>query len=216
MRLLSGCTAAIALALTLAAPAHAAGTKATEPFDQHGVIVDIHQFFTAATAGADLPQVEHATVAGQALVTEAGVFAFLETPHNDSLLAGTGHGTVVRVTGTLLPDGALLHLASVTKQTTVPLIDFASLRGGAGLPAELEGVNKCQCGLDVGALPHSCQLGHLHHLEATDGRIYHYLQFARGQDFFLGKGSHFKAVRVKARVLPGNYLVVESAEVDES
>jgi hypothetical protein len=50
---------------------------------------------------------------------------------------------------------------------------------------------------------------HLHHLEAADGRIYHYLQFASGKDTFLGKDSHFQAVEVTARVLPGQYLLVE-------
>ena len=116
---------------------------------------------------------------------------------------------MVHVRGKLLERGALLHVDSLQKITTVPLIDFARFRNDPGRQATLKGVNKCQCGLAVADLPHSCELGHLHHLEAADGRIYHYLQFASGKDTFLGKDSHFQAVEVTARVLPGQYLLVE-------
>lgn len=43
--------------------------------------------------------------------------------------------------------------------------------------------------------------------------LYHYLQSAKGQGLFPGKGSHFKKVEVKGRLLPGNFLVVEQGEV---
>ncbi len=66
----------------------------------------------------------------------------------------------------------------------------------------LKGTNKCQCGLDVADLPHSCTLGHLHHLEADDGKTYHYLQFAQGKDTFLGHDTHFKNLEVKGRIFP--------------
>lgn len=58
----------------------------------------------------------------------------------------------------------------------MPLIDFGRLRSDPGRQVTLEGVNKYQCGLAVADLSHSCKLGHLHHLEADDGKIYHYLQ----------------------------------------
>jgi len=61
----------------------------------------------------------------------------------------------------------------------------------------------------------TCRTRVLHHLETLDGQIYHYLQFARGEDFFLGKGSHFKPLSVKARLLPGHYLMVTAATVGE-
>ena len=44
----------------------------------------------------------------------------------------------------------------------------------SGQSLALKGTNKCQCGLDVAELPHNCNLGHLHHLEADDGKTYHY------------------------------------------
>ena len=206
----------VLLALATSAAAGESSGKSSVAFEAHGVIVDIHSFFTAATADLKAtPAVAHGAVAGKALVAEDGVYAFLETPENEKLLAETGNGSVVQVKGKLLREGALLYLASLESKTQVPLIDFARYRKDEGTLVELEGVNKCQCGLDVADLPHSCKLGHLHHLETADGRIYHYLQFARGQDFFLGKESHFKPVAVKARLLPGNYLLVSAAQVGE-
>ena len=192
-------------------------TKSTTVFDERGVIVDVNSFFTAATRDSQAGKmaVANESVAGKALVTEDGVYGFLETPDNEKMLAATSNGSVVQIVGKLLKAAALLHVDALESKTQVPLIDFARFRNDTGIEVELEGVNKCQCGLDVGDLPHSCKLGHLHHLEAADGQIYHYLQFARGQDFFLGVESHSKPVSVKARLLPGHYLLVSAAEVGE-
>ena len=120
---------------------------------------------------------------------------------------------MVHVRGKLLERGALLHLDQLELVTTVPLIDFAALRSAPGRPARLKGVNKCQCGLQVGGLPHSCALGHLHHLEAEGGLIYHCLPSARGKEAFLGRGSHFRPVEIRARVLPGQFLLVGDVAV---
>ena len=187
----------------------------SSPFEERGVVVDVHGFFTAATTAAAVTAVaaENEHVAGRALVTEKGVFAFLETPQNARQLRDTEPGSVVQVRGKLLDLGALLHVEALEKVTTVPLIDFAGFRENPGTAATLHGVNKCQCGLAVADLPHSCELGHLHHLEADDGKLYHYLQFASGKDAFLGHGSHFKEVEVTARVLPGQYLLVQKMTV---
>ena len=195
-----------------------AGKLTSRSFSESGVIVDVHQFFSAATGKIERKpdDVVHGSVAGKALVTEHGVFAFLETPENELALAETVNGSVVNVEGKLLVEGALLHIDKLERTTTVPLIDFGRFREDVGKEVSLSGVNKCQCGLDVADLPHSCKLGHLHHLEATDGNIYNYLQFDRGQDVFLGKESHFKEVDVKARKLPGNYLIVSSVETTGS
>jgi hypothetical protein len=73
----------------------------------------------------------------------------------------------------------------------------------------MQGANKCQCGLDVAELPHSCTSGHLHHLEAKDGKIYHYLEHGDGKEAFLGNGTNFKNVELKERVFPGQFLLVE-------
>jgi hypothetical protein len=56
-------------------------------------------------------------------------------------------------------------------------------------------------------------LGHLHHLEANDGKIYQYLQYADGKSAFLGEGTHFKNVELKARVFPGQFLLVEKGKL---
>ena len=211
-------TATQVLLVAAAAMAAWAGQKQAEqsaPFEGHGVIVDINSFFTAASESgspAGLPAEQE--VAGRALVTEEGVYAFLETPENAGALEETEPGSVVRVWGRLLERGALVHVDSLKQVTTVPLIDFGSFRNDPGKQVALAGVNKCQCGLAVADLPHSCQLGHLHHLETGDGRIYHYLQFGSGNDAFLGTGSHFKPVKVTARLLPGQYLLVQEVAVE--
>ena len=211
-------TATQVLLVAAAAMAAWAGQKQEEqsaPFEGHGVIVDINSFFTAASeSGAPAELQAEQEIAGRALVTEEGVYAFLETPENAGALEETEPGSVVRVWGRLLERGALVHADSLKPVTTVPLIDFAAFRNDPGEQVTLAGVNKCQCGLDVADLPHSCQLGHLHHLETGDGRIYHYLQFGSGNDAFLGTGSHFKPVKVTARLLPGQYLLVQEVAVE--
>ena len=203
--------------MVAAATAAWAGQKQAEqsaPFEGHGVIVDINSFFTAASeSGAPAELQGEQEIAGRALVTEEGVYAFLETPGNAGALEETEPGSVVRVWGRLLGRGALVHADSLKPVTTVPLIDFAAFRNHPGEQVTLAGVNKCQCGLDVADLPHSCQLGHLHHLETGDGRIYHYLQFGSGNEAFLGSGSHFRPVEVTGRLLPGQYLLVQEVAV---
>ena len=194
----------------------AEGTKTSQAFDRSGVIVDLHTFFTAAgkpdsAASESLDE----TAGRRALVTEDGVYAFLETPQNQQALSGTENGSVVHVKGKEVVGGKLLHIDALEKRDKVPLIDFARFRNDAGQPVALKGVNLCQCGLDVADLPHSCQLGHLHHLQAEDGMIYHYLPFAQGTDAFLGKDSHFKPVEVKGRLLPGQYLLVDAVSTEE-
>ena len=71
--------------LIAAAAAAWAGQKQqgeqSAPFEGHGVIVDINSFFTAASeSGAPAELQAEQEVAGRALVTEEGVYAFLETP----------------------------------------------------------------------------------------------------------------------------------------
>ena len=92
-----------------------------------------------------------------------------------------------------------------------PVTPFAA--DGVVAEITLRGANKCQCGLNVADLPHSCTLGHLHHLEADDGKIYNYLQYRDGKAAFLGHGTHFRNVEVKARVFPGQFLMVEKGKL---
>ena len=154
------------------------------------------------------------TMAARAFVTGGDrVFAFLETPENKEVLTQIEPGAVVRIEGRLLTSGRLLQIDAWERSEEGPAVGFEELRKVRGKEVVLKGVNKCQCGLDVGDLKHSCTLGHLHHLEAEGGQLYHYLQSAEGQGLFLGKGSHFKKVEVNALLLPGNFLVVEGAKV---
>lgn len=186
--------------------------RTIEAFAQRGVIVDPGSFFTAATP--DSGEIAGGPSISRALVTEQGVYAFMETPGNEQQLKGTVPGSVVRIEGKLLKEGALVYIDTLELQTTVPFIDFARFRSDAGKVVDLKGVNKCQCGLEVGGLPRSCALGHLHHLEAADGAIYHYLRYTQGEQLFLGQGFHFRPVVVQARRLPGNYLLVQEAKVE--
>jgi hypothetical protein len=61
--------------------------------------------------------------------------------------------------------------------------------------------------------PSSWTPGHLHRLEADDGKIYHYLQYGDVKAAFLGNGTHFKNIEVKARVFPGQFLLVEKGKL---
>ncbi len=133
----------------------AAAQRTSEAFAETGVIVDVHTFFRAAARddSNETPQVLE-SVAGRALVTESGVYAFLETPENETRLAIAGPGSVVSVSGKLLNGSSLLHIDELALVNRVPLIEFGRYRNDTGKEVSLSGVNKCQCGLDVADLPH--------------------------------------------------------------
>jgi hypothetical protein len=113
----------------------------------------------------------------------------------------------------LLVAASLLHLDSLTRSSSDTGVDLARYAEAKGTAVTLQGTNKCQCGLDVKGLPHSCTLGHLHHLEADDGKIYNYLPYGDGQAAYLGQGTHFKKIAVKARLYPGQLLRVEEGQL---
>ena len=185
-------------------------------FQEKGVIVDIHHFFAAANDALKEPfSVEEETVAGRALVTNSGVYAFLETPENESRLKDVALGTAVRVTGKLLLSGSLLQIDELKAIRRDPGVDLDKFKSDPGHKVTLTGANKCQCGLKVKSLESSCKLGHLHHLEASDGKIYNYLQYGQAKDLFLGHGYHFKNVEISAIELPGHYLLVEEVELKQ-
>jgi len=201
----------IAGVLLVAGAARADSRNKVAEFNETGILVDIQHFFRAAESEmAATADVGKDGVSGVALVTRSGIYAFLETPENAEHLQGIEPGSAVKIQGQLLQSASLLHIESLEQVMEAPDVELTSYRMAQGKEMTLTGVNKCQCGLDVGSLPHNCQLGHLHHLEADDGQIYHYLQFQDGQEAFLGNGSHFKQVSVQAQVLPGNYLLVKS------
>jgi hypothetical protein len=206
------------VSLHLGNSTRAAQEPAVVPFLQDGVIVDVQDLFPLAAkegmkGGKGRAAMTHKEVAARALVTEKGVYAFLESPENQRQLKNTKSGTTVRVKGRLLTSGSLLHVDSLSRPDSFLKIDVARYADESGTEASLQGTNKCQCGLNVSDLPHSCALGHLHHLEATDGKIYNYLQYGDGKAAFLGQGTHFRGVEVKARVFPGNFLLVEKGRL---
>jgi hypothetical protein len=198
--------------------ARAADGPPVTPFEADGVVADVLQLFPRAVndtrkaerARAHTTQKE---VAARALVTKHGVYAFLETPENRRLLRDVKPGSAVKIKGRLLTSVALLHIDSLAKAKGDPGVDLAQYGDEQGKAVTLRGANKCQCGLNVADLPHSCTLGHLHHLEADDGKIYNYIQYGDGKAAFLGEGTHFKNVAVKARVFPGQFVLVERGKI---
>ena len=196
-------------------PAPSPPQTSVEAFEADGVLVDAHDFFDvvqeARASHEDQPLVA-AGVAGKALVTADGVYAFIETPSNlERLQPFTGENPV-HVAGMVHHAGRLLHVDSIKAIADAPEVDLERYRSAAGERVTLGGNNKCQCGIKIAELHTSCQLGHLHHLEADDGRLYHYLQIAQGRDAFQGKNSHFKPLEISGLLLPGRFLLVESAQ----
>src|SRR5262245_48143795 len=201
------------LLLVLSLNAARADGPSVTPFEGDGVVTDVLALFPRAVKNVKkTDQVRAQTtlkeVASRALVTKESVYAFLETPENLRFLKDVKPGTAVRVKGRLLVTGSLLHIDSLAMAKSDPGVDLTRFEDEEGKDVTLRGANKCQCGLNVAELPHSCTLGHLHHLEANDGKIYHYLQYGDGKAAFLGNGTHFRNIEVKARVFPGQFLMV--------
>ena len=208
----------LALSLNAVRAAWAGDGPPVKPFEADGIVADVLELFPCAIKDdkkADRARTQSTLkdVAARALVTKDGVYAFLETAENRRLLKDAKPGTAVSVKGRLLVSGSLLQIDSLTKAKGDAGVDLARYEEEEGKQVTLRGANKCQCGLNVADLPHSCSLGHLHHLEAADGKIYHYLQYGDGRAAFLGNGTHFKNVEIKARVFPGQFLLVERGKL---
>jgi hypothetical protein len=208
----------VVLSLNAARAARAGDGPPVKPFEADGIVADVLELFPSAIKDdkkADRARAQSTLkdVAARALVTKDGVYAFLETPENKRALKGVKPGTAVSVKGRLLVSGSLLHIDSLTKAKGDTGVDLARYGDEQGKDVTLRGANKCQCGLNVADLPHSCTLGHLHHLEADDGKIYNYLQYGDGKAAFLGNNTHFRNVEMKARVFPGQFLLVERGKL---
>ena len=188
------------------------GAPAVVDFDQIGLLVEASSFFEA-TRGRATAEIVEAGTADRALVTPEGVFAFLETPANAEKVGPIEPNTPVRLQGKLLTRGNLLHTESVEAVPSPGAVDARRFQSDPGPTVTLTGTNKCMCGIKVAEMHTSCELGHLHHLVAEDGKIYHYLQYALGRDALATMNYHFKPMRVVARELPGHFLLVESIEV---
>ncbi len=181
--------------------------------DTTGLLVAPHRFFKAAAALPTL-KVEMETIADRAFVTPDGVFAFVDSAENQQQLASMAIGTAVHIRGTAHRPSRLLHIAHIEARPDADVVfDDAAVAASPGNSITVTGSNQCACGMKIPEVHTSCKLGHLHHLVAEDGRIYHYLQFAQGKDAYLGRGLHFKKVTVEAVELPGQFLLVRDVTV---
>ena len=219
--------------------------KGTDPFDQRGVIVAVHTFFDATKpvreAQSKPLRLAREKITDRVLVTERGVYTFLETPHNFKLLAKVKPGDTVDVKGKVHRKSFLLHATRIDPvKVTAEAAAEAQATEAAGDPATdgtkeqpkdklhraldrykvsepvrvvMTGTNKCQCGLSTGDLPNSCRLGHIHHFESNEGKIYHYLQYGDGGHLLRGNRTHLKVITLDAMALPGNYLLINAARL---
>lgn len=181
-------------------------------FDEKGVLTSAAMLFGVGGVRQPLDTVRAAT-SDRAFVTANGVFAFLETPGNFDHLAKAEGTQPLVIKGKLLTRGRLLHIESTEPVVGKFPIDMTKYHAPDGESTTITGVNKCMCGIKIAQMHTSCQLGHLHHLEAQDGKIYHYLQFTDGADATVTMKYHFKPVSVTGRVFPGQFVLVDSIEL---
>lgn len=182
------------------------------PFEEEGVIIAVRGFFDSQGMSSEYA-LGDGDVAGRMLITRNGVFSFIETPENQAQVGSLTNGTAVRISGKLHNPGRLLHVDSLEVLDKQPEVELSTYSGDPGQPVTLSGVNKCQCGIKIAELKTSCDLGHLHHLEGDDGKLYHYVPNDQGEALHKGQGTHFKKVEVKGRLLPGQFVLVDAIEV---
>jgi hypothetical protein len=187
-------------------------TPEIRSFRQRGQLLSLDKLFHSVRRST-IETTQKITSLGVVLVTESGVYSFLETPENEKHLEGVAPDTFVEITGQLLISGQLLQIERLNRLTEEkrPQVDVQMLREKKGQPVELVGKNLCQCGLEVGGLEHSCRLGHLHHLQTSEGKIYHYLPAGDGSALFQGGPNHFRTVEIIGQEFPGQYLLVTSS-----
>ena len=173
-------------------------------FAESGVIVDINSFFKEIKEKP--AKILFANTSGKAFVTKTGVYAFIESPENDNALKGIKPGSHVAIKGKVITDSFLLHIDLLILKKEKSSLKTAKIENIKGQEIKLSGVNKCQCGLTLDTIPHSCKLGHIHHLETDNKVIYHYLQSSKLHS--LNK-NHFKKLKIKAKLYPGNWIYIE-------
>jgi hypothetical protein len=207
------------LSATLTPSLHAADNtgapaKVVE-FTGQGYIVVAHSFFAAAVPALSAEkeyQPPREPLSDRLFVTADGVYAFVESPTNKKLLEGVKPDTALSVKGKLLASGSLLLLDEAVPVKGAINIDQKKFRDDAGKLVALDGVSRCQCALDLGGLPTTCTLGHLHHLQMPDGSLYSYLPIGDGAAALAGKPAHNSKLHVEALLLPGRQLLVRSVE----
>lgn len=173
-------------------------------------------FFDVAENISEVGPVRH-DLTDRMLVTEQGVYSFLETPANAALLDDVQPGKAVRVTATEYPRGRVLWLETLDPMETQN-IDEKQFSSAKGKPVRLSGKNRCQCHLFLAREKGTCELGHLHHFQDEDFIMYHYLPTPEARQLIRGWGeegprTHNKTVTVDALLLPGHHLLVKSFEI---
>ncbi|QQE13766.1 hypothetical protein JD969_09985 [Planctomycetota bacterium] len=181
-------------------------------FDQVGEVRKLTGFFDAAKKEKK-SNGKLDSLTDLVLVTNKGVYHFIETPANREALSSIENGQKVHAKGKAYNHGGLVYLDGVKvldkKEASKVKLNAKQFSSAKGQKVVLEGVNGCQCQLDVGELPHSCKLGHLHHMQDEKGRIFNYIPTAKSYDLIKGqKGTHGKKIKVEGIRLPGNSLLV--------
>jgi hypothetical protein len=136
------------------------------------------------------------------LVSAKGIYSFLEREENEKFLKDAKAGDYVEIKGKVLEAGFLVEIESLSQSKEKTEVVLKTYQDAVGQTVTLDGVNKCQCGLKVGELQHSCKLGHLHHLQTEDGKIFHYLEPDKSKDMKM----HFKKVKAEFVLFPGNFI----------
>lgn len=196
---------AMLLFSTVFANAEETGVK---EFSAKGVLVDVQSLFAKAKdpketkVGVDSSKLLTSYVV---FVNAKGVYSFLEREENEKFLKETKVGDYVEIKGKVLEAGFLVEIESISVLKEKSDVDLKPYQEEAGKSISLDGTNKCQCGLKVGELKHNCKLGHIHHLQTEDGKIYHYLEPDKSKDMKL----HFKKMKVEALLFPGNYIKIK-------
>jgi hypothetical protein len=182
--------------------------SSVKEFSAKGVLVDVQTLFTKAK---DAKETKVAVDASKlltsyvVLVNAKGVYSFLEREENEKFLKDAKIGDFVEIKGKVLETGFLVEIESLNVLKEKSDVDLKPYQEEAGKAISLDGTNKCQCGLKVGDLKHSCKLGHLHHLQTEDGKIYHYLEPDKSKDMKL----HFKKMKVEVLLFSGNYIKIK-------
>ncbi len=195
----------------------AQGTSPVTPFNDSGRIIHPYLFFQsiAQRIPMDSLRLKQERLTAKAFVTKTGVFSFIEHPLNHDALKDIAQGSYVKIRGQQFVPGNLILIESLKKIREVKNLPLSELEQSQGKFVELKGFNVCQCGLNLGSLPRTCSLGHFHHLQAVDGKTYHYFQQREGIPLFLGAapGYHYKNVSLTGELYPGNFIWVENAEI---
>lgn len=183
-----------------------AENSAVKEFSAKGIIADVQNFYLKAKDEKAVVSAKDRLLSSYIVLVNAnGVYSFLEREENEKFLKEIKVGDHVEIKGKLLEAGFLVEIESLTTLKEKSEVDLKIVQESEGKPISLEGINKCQCGLKVGELKHSCKLGHLHHLQTEDGKIYHYLEPDKSKDMKL----HFKKMKVDALLFPGNFIKIK-------